>query len=247
MSETEKMAALVRLAGAVAHELNNIFTAVTGNLSLLEDHVEQGTTPAEMIEEAIRTAQRGMDLSAKLQAFAGRQPLQRKNVDINTLLDRVVRELRGSLPQTLNLQLTRAPRDHCIYVDETKLTSMICELIRNAVAAMNGSGQIRILTEERQIVPGEGPALRAGDYIVIRVCDTGPGMDPDIVARAMDPMFSTKASHINTGWGLSSSAGFVRQSGGTMNIFSERGQGTTIDLYLPVVNMAAYNDIRKAG
>jgi signal transduction histidine kinase len=121
----------------------------------------------------------------------------------------------------------------------------LCELVRNAVAAMNGAGQIRILAEKRRIMPGEGPSLRAGDYVVIRVCDTGPGMHPDIVAQAMDPMFSTKPTHINTGWGLSSSAGFVKQSGGTMNVFSEPGQGTTIDLYLPIASAIA--DIRRAG
>jgi signal transduction histidine kinase len=247
MSETEKMAALVRLAGAVAHELNNIFTAVTGNLSLLEDHVERGSTPAEMIDEAIRTARRGMELSAKLQAFAGRQPLQRKNIDINTVLAQIVRELRNTLPKTLHIDFTPAHRDCCIYVDEAKMTATMCELVKNAVTAMNGSGRIHILTEKRRIMPGEGPALRAGDYVVVRVCDTGPGMKPDIVAQAMDPMFSTKASHINTGWGLSSSAGFTKQSGGTMNVFSEPGQGTTIDLYFPTIRAILSNDIRKAG
>jgi len=239
------MAALVRLAGAVAHELNNIFTAVSGNLSLLEDHIEQGSTPAEMVEEAIRTAQRGMELSAKLQAFAGRQPLQRKHIDLNSLLERAVYELRATLPKTLTIGFTPAPPACCIYVDEAKMMGTLCELVRNAVVAMNGIGQIRIMAENRRIMPGEGPSLRAGEYVIIRVCDTGPGMHPDIVAQAMDPMFSTKSSHINTGWGLSSCAGFVKQSGGTMNVFSEPGQGTTIDLYLPVANAAA--DVRRAG
>jgi signal transduction histidine kinase len=241
------MTALVRLAGAVAHELNNIFTAVAGNLSLLDEHIAHGSTPAEMIDETIRTARRGIELSAKLQAFAGRQPLQRKHVEINGFLRNIVRELRNTLPQTTEIIFAAALRESCIYVDEEKMRATIRELVKNAVVAMKGSGRIRILTEERRVVPGEGPALRPGDYIAVRVCDTGPGMTPDIVAQAMDPMFSTKPSHINTGWGLSNCAGFVNQSGGTMKIFSQPGQGTTIDLYLPIVSATASNDTRKAA
>ena len=91
----------------------------------------------------------------------------------------------------------------------------------------------------RRVTGNEGLALRPGDYVVIRVCDTGSGMDPEIMAKAMDPMFSTKASHINTGWGLSNSAGFLRPSGGTMKIHSAPGRGTAIDLYLPAIGAAA--------
>jgi signal transduction histidine kinase len=233
MSDSEKMTALVQLAGAVAHELNNIFTAVSGNLSLLDEYIEQGSTPAEMIDETLRTAQRGIELSAKLQAFAGRQPLQRKQVNAELLLHEIVGELRSHLPKTVNLIFIPAPGDSQVFIDEGKLRGTIRELVANAVAAMNGAGSIQILLEDRHVTGREGLGLRPGDYFAIRVADTGPGMAPEIAARALDPMFSTKASHINTGWGLSSSAGFIRQSGGTMQLMSKPGGGTTIDLYLP--------------
>ncbi len=246
MPNTDKMAALVQLAGAVAHELNNIFTAVSGNLSLLDEHIERGSTPAEMIEEALRTAQRGIELSAKLQAFAGRQPLQRRQVNIDRVLQETVRGLRNTLPKAIEVGFVPANRDSHSYVDEAKLRSTIAELVANAVAAMNGVGRIHIAVEERRMVPGEISDLRAGDYVVIRVSDTGFGMAPEIIARAMDPMVSTKPSHINTGWGLSNSAGFMSQSGGTMRIFSEAGRGTAIDLYLPATAIAASSDMREA-
>jgi signal transduction histidine kinase len=247
MSDSDKMAALVQLAGAVAHELNNIFTAVTGNLSLLDEHIEQGSTSAEMIEDAIRTAQRGIELSAKLQAFAGRQPLQRKQVGVTGVLRNVARDLRSHLPNTVQFAFTPPPRDSLSFLDEDKLRHTIRELANNAVAAMNGRGTFSVQCEERRVTGNEGLALRPGDYLMIRVCDTGAGMDPQIMAKAMDPMFSTKATHINTGWGLSNSAGFMRQSGGTMKIASELGHGTAIDLYLPITIAATSEPAIRAS
>lgn len=244
MSDSDKMAALVQLAGAVAHELNNIFTAVTGNLSLLDEHIEQGSTPAEMIDEAIRTAQRGIELSAKLQAFAGRQPLQRKQVSIARVLRDIAQDLQSYLPKSVELAFSPPLRDSLSFIDEDKLRHTVRELANNAIAAMNGVGIFSVQTEERRVTGNEGLALRPGDYIVIRVGDTGSGMHPNIMAKAMDPMFSTKASHINTGWGLSNSAGFMRQSGGTMKIHSAPGRGTAIDLYLPAI-VAVANDTPK--
>lgn len=236
MPDSEKMTALVHLAGAVAHELNNIFTAVTGNLSLLDEHIEQGSTPAEMIEEAIRTAERGIALSAKLQAFAGRQPLRRKQISVNRTLRDIVYDLRNDLPKAVDLIFLPASSDYQSFVDEDKLRHTLRELCTNAVAAMKGSGKIYVQSEYRCVTGNEGLSLRPGDYIIVRVCDTGSGMTPEVATRAIDPMFSTKASHIDAGWGLSNCAGFMRQSGGTMEIFSERGHGTAIDLYLPILN-----------
>jgi signal transduction histidine kinase len=238
MPNLEKMAALVHLAGAVAHELNNIFTAVTGNLSLLDEHIERGSAPSEMIGEAIRTAQRGIALSAKLQAFAGRQPLRRKQIDVNRILRGIACDLRNDLPKTVELIFLPASSDCQSFADEDKLRHTILELGANAVAAMNGAGKIYLQSENRHVTGNEGLALRPGDYIIIRVCDTGSGMTSEVAARAIDPMFSTKASHIDAGWGLSNCAGFMRQSGGTMKIFSELGHGTAVDLYLPILNAA---------
>ena len=135
MPNLEKMAALVHLAGAVAHELNNIFTAVTGNLSLLDEHIERGSAPSEMIGEAIRTAQRGIALSAKLQAFAGRQPLRRKQIDVNRILRGIACDLRNDLPKTVELIFLPASSDCQSFADEDKLRHTILELGANAVAA----------------------------------------------------------------------------------------------------------------
>jgi signal transduction histidine kinase len=238
MSNSEKMRALIHLAGSVSHELNNIFTAVAGNLSLLDEHMEQGSLSAEMIGETIRTAQRGIELSAKLQAFAGRQPLQRTQLSVNRILGDIVRDVQARLPKSIELIFMPKNTDSSFFADETKLRATIGELIANAVAAITDSGKIYIQADEEYVTGNEGLMLRPAEYVIIRVCDTGKGMTPEIASRAMDPAFSTKPVQINSGWGLSNCAGFVRQSGGTMRIFSVPRHGTAIDLYLPAIASA---------
>jgi C4-dicarboxylate-specific signal transduction histidine kinase len=237
MPQSEKMDALMHLAGEVAHELNNIFTAVTGNLSLLSEHVEAEGAPAGMIDEITRTAQRGIALSQKLQAFAGRQPLKRKQVDVNRVLTESVLELRRRLPGSIHVTLLPAARSCISHVDEEKLYSTFRELAANAVAAMKGGGTLGFEAAEVRIAPDNKLGLRPGAYVRIRVADSGRGMEPEVAARALEPLFSTKKAHINAGWGLSNCAGFLRQSGGCMHLHTSSGSGTAIELHLPVIGL----------
>jgi signal transduction histidine kinase len=227
------MNALVHLAGEVSHELNNIFTAVTGNLSLLSEQV-QVDDHAGMIAEISRTAERGIALSQKLQAFAGRQPLKRKSSDVSRLVGTVLEELRFTLPAGIRLSPLPETAGCICYVDEDKLRDTLRELAANAVAAMQGRGDLRFEVAEMQVPAGNLLKLRPGLYARIQVFDTGHGMAPETVARALDPLFSTKAAHIDSGWGLSNCAGFLRQSGGCMYLRSNSGTGTVVELYLPL-------------
>jgi signal transduction histidine kinase len=235
MPQSEKMEALVHLAGEVAHELNNIFTAVTGNLSLLSESVDPEGVPAGMIDEITRTAQRGIALSQKLQAFAGRQPLKRKSVDINQVLTQSVLDLRRRLPSSIDVTLVPLSQACISYVDEEKLYSTFQELAANAIAAMHGAGMLCFQAEDVPLSADNAHGLRPGTYVRIRVADTGRGMAPEIAARALEPLFSTKKSHIDAGWGLSNCAGFLRQSGGCMVLHSATGAGTAVELYLPTI------------
>jgi signal transduction histidine kinase len=231
------MAALVELAGAVAHELNNIFTAVTGNLSLLDEELPDGSETGARLGEVIRTAQRGIVLSSKLQAFAGRQPLRRKRIDVSRLAGRVVQELPAEQLENVHIRIALA-REACpSFVDEDKLRACLGEILRNALSAMPGGGQI--VVETRIHTAGDAPAknalaLRPGRYAMVAIGDTGKGMAPEIAARAVDPLFTTKTPGINAGWGLSNCAGFVRQSGGYMTLASKPGLGTRVEIYLPL-------------
>jgi signal transduction histidine kinase len=239
MRQSEKMEALVHLAGEVAHELNNIFTAVTGNLSLLSESMDPKGAPAGMIDEIARTAERGIALSQKLQAFAGRQPLRRKSVDVNHVLTQSVLDLRRHLPSSIDVMLVPLPQACISYVDEEKLYSTFQELAANAIAAMNGAGTLRFRAEEKTVPADNRSGLRPGRYVRIQVADTGRGMEPEVAARALEPLFSTKKSHIDAGWGLSNCAGFLRQSGGGMFLHSATGSGTAVELYLPTIKPAA--------
>lgn len=230
LSDSEKMTALVELAGAVAHELNNIFTAVTGNIALLEDELPPDTKAR--LGDVLRTAERGIALSSKLQAFAGRQPLRRRKVEVNSLVARVVRDIPAEALNGIHLRLSLSRTEAHCHVDEDKLRLSLEEILCNARAAMPSGG--RIIVETR--LPGDGttPPLRPGNDLMIAISDTGKGMDPQVAARAVDPLFSTKRPGIHAGWGLSACAGFVRQSGGYMTLASKPGVGTRVEIHLPL-------------
>lgn len=223
--DTEKMTALVQLAGTVAHELNNIFTAVAGNLSLLDREFKD--EQSDTYRDILRAAQRGIDLTSKLQAFAGRQRLNRRSIELNGVVSRTLAKLRSTLAEvSVGVALENA--DFVVYADEQKLSDTVVELIKNARAAMPDSGgQLTIKTE--RVLRGNGRA-----HVLLSIADNGSGMTPDVMARATEPLFTTGPHGIKAGWGLSNCAGFVRQSGGTLMLSSEPGRGTTVELTLPL-------------
>lgn len=223
--ERDRLAALVQLAGTVSHELNNIFTAVAGNLSLL-DHALTGEQLA-IFQDVLRAAQRGIDLTSKLQAFAGRQHLTRRNTQIHAVVIQALEAERQSL-EGVSLLTAFAPEDFIVYVDEAKLRDTIVELVANARAAMPQTGGRLIVRTTRQTHSnGHG-------HVLLSISDNGCGMTPEVAAQATEPLFTTGTRGIKAGWGLSSSAGFIRQSGGVMTIASTPGQGTTVKISLPL-------------
>jgi len=221
------MAALVQLAGTVAHELNNIFTAVTGNLSLLDHAAAGSVSHAVTVNDIVRAAQRGIDLTSKLQAFAGRQRLNRKSVDLNALVSRTIHDLRASLPAT-DLTLALADAEFIVYADEQKLADTIIELVRNAHAAMPAmGGRICVETLQPQIEERH-------PHVVLRIRDNGKGMSQEVMARATEPLFTTAPNGTKAGWGLSNCAGIIRQLGGRLSLSSEENRGTVVAISLPL-------------
>lgn len=223
----DKTTALVQLTGTVAHELNNIFTAVTGNLSLLDQemlaHGEQNGT----VRDLMRAVQRGIALTAKMQAFAGRQRLHRQHLDLNHLVATTLQVLRPSL-STVDLRLKLAEGKFVVYIDQDRMVEAIGELVKNARAALPQTGG-RLTVETLA-----AEDARKRPCVLLRVRDNGRGMTPDILARATEPLFSTNPHGIHTGWGLSNTSGFVRQSGGLLTISSQAGSGTSVDILMPL-------------
>jgi len=231
MSDTEKVEALVHLAGTVAHELNNIFTAVTGNLSLLDTEFEDKSHNASVISDVIRTANRGIELSQKLQAFAGRQKLHRTRFDLNRSVAAVITDLKRSVLRNVDIELALQPASCFVAADEEKLHQVLEELARNAAAAMDHRGWMVVRTAHAILSAGQVGTLPPGSYVMLSLRDSGRGMSPDVMRRAMDPLFSTWSGH--QGWGLAKCAGLVRQCGGEITLTSTKGRGTAAALYLP--------------
>jgi signal transduction histidine kinase len=231
MSDSEKVDALVQLAGTVAHELNNIFTAVTGNMSLLEANLDKKDQNASLVSDVIRTANRGIELSQKLQTFAGRQKLNLGPFDLNRSVATVIGNLKHSLLRDIDVELALAQASYVVTADEEKFQHVVEELIKNAVTAMNHRGWIIIGSSEQTLQAGQVGRLPTGNYVKLSVRDSGSGMSPDVVRRALDPLFSTRSGH--QGWGLAKSAGFVRQCKGEIVLSSIKGQGSAVEIYLP--------------
>jgi len=221
-NEAEKTAALVRLAGKISHELNNICTALIGNLALLEHSVEDEES-VMTIGEVRRSTERVIGLSAKLQAFAGRQLLYPEPVDINDAVIHAIEPLLPSLLKDTDLVMDLAKEDCIAAVDKEKFQTAISELVHNACASMGANGKLTIKTRVQDA------------RVEVRVIDTGSGMPQNVLAHAMDPLFTTKPSYMKAGWGLSEVAGFVRQLGGEIALQSRLGQGTSVTLRLPAL------------
>ncbi len=230
MSDTEKVEALVQLAGTVAHELNNIFTAVTGNLSLLEGSLPGESDHARVVSDVIRTAHRGIELSEKLQAFAGRQRLRMTCMDLNRAVTMVVTEMKRSVLRSVDVRLELGA-DCFVASDQDKMMLVLEELAKNAATAMEFRGLLTIATAQIRLMPQQVPRLPEGDYVRLALRDSGCGMLPDVMKRALDPVFSTHSGR--AGWGLAKCAGFIRQCGGEILLSSAAGYGTVVEIYLP--------------
>ena len=221
----------MQLAGSVAHELNNIFTAVAGNLSLLEASLDDDRQKVGLVNDVIRTANRGIELSQKLQAFAGRQKLNRTRFDMNQSVEGVIAGLKRSILRSIDVELVLLPASCMVAADEQKFQHVVEELLKNASAAMDHRGWIVISTNQLELQDGQVGRLSAGSYVRLSVRDSGGGMSPDVMRRALDPVFSTRNGH--QGWGLAKCAGFVRQCGGEILLSSITGQGTAAEVYFP--------------
>jgi PAS domain S-box-containing protein len=237
LRQSQKMEAVGQLTGGIAHDFNNLLTGIVGSLDLMQTRLDQGRTEnvARYINAAMTSANRAAALTHRLLAFARRQPLIPKTVDVNALVVSLEDLLRRTIGERLDLQIVAASDLWCTLCDPNQLESALLNLAINARDAMPDGGRLTIATANARIdsISAAAPALPPGDYICIAVSDTGTGMSPEVVARAFDPFFTTKPIGQGTGLGLSMIYGFARQSNGYVSIDSKLEQGTTVKLYLP--------------
>ena len=238
--QSQKMEAIGNLTGGMAHDFNNLLGIIIGNLDLARGQVEGEIE--ELIGDAHEAAWRGADLTRRLLAFARRQPLHPEPVKANDLIANTVRLLRPLLGETIEISLQLAEELWPATADPAQLESSIANLATNARDAMPKGGRLIITTANRRLDADYAAThvdATEGDYVMIEVSDTGCGMAPATLERIFEPFFTTKDRGKGTGLGLSMVFGFLRQSGGHINVYSELGAGTTFRLYLPRATTAA--------
>jgi signal transduction histidine kinase/CHASE3 domain sensor protein len=236
LHQSQKLDAIGKLTGGVAHDFNNMLTVITGATETLVAGL-QGQPPlldvASLIDQA---AERCGELIQHLLAFARKQPLQPRNVDINdTILD-ITKLLRPTLGEQIEIESILEQEVATAHIDPSQLANALLNLAINARDAMPNGG--KLLLETKNVVLDEtyvqsNTDVRSGPYVMIAVSDTGTGMAADVFDKVFEPFFTTKEVGKGNGLGLSMVYGFVKQSGGHIKIYSEEGHGTTIRLYLP--------------
>ena len=232
LAHAQRLDAIGQLTGGVAHDFNNLLTVMSGSLQLLETECAASPGARDIITGALRSVERGAELTSKLLAFARRQHLTPRAIDPGTRLADLAMMLRGTLGDGIRLEATAAPGLPPVFADPAQLDNALVNLALNARDAMPDGGVISIRAEQRPTALASAKA--AGDYVVFSVDDTGRGMTPDVLSRAFEPFFTTKAIGRGSGLGLSMVYGFVTQSGGRLDIDSEPGRGTRVALFLPV-------------
>jgi PAS domain S-box-containing protein len=236
LRQVQKMEAVGQLTGGIAHDFNNILTVITGTIGILGDAVAdrpQLAAVAKLIEEA---ADRGADLTKHLLAFARKQPLQPREVDVNTLIVEAEKLLRPTLGEHVEIDSLLEEDAWPALVDPAQLTSAILNLALNARDAMPTGGKLALETNNTYLdesYASQHNEVTAGQYVMIAVSDTGSGISAKNLERVFDPFFTTKEIGKGTGLGLSMVFGFVKQSNGHVKIYSEEGHGTTVKIYLP--------------
>lgn len=244
LRQAQRMDAVGQLTGGMAHDFNNLLGIIVANLDLMRDSARLDAEQREILADAVDAALRGADLTRRLLAFARRQPLQPERVGINDLVSSIVGLLARTLGERIPIQVNLAAGLWPVLVDPAQLESSLVNLATNARDAMPNGGALMIATANR-VLDGEYAAghaeLTPGDYVMIEVSDTGAGIPPEIMTRVFEPFFTTKEPGKGTGLGLSMVFGFVKQSGGHINVYSEPGKGTTFRLYLPRAKAHATN------
>jgi len=230
LARAQKLEAVGKLTGGVAHDFNNILHIISANVQLIlrADNRDGNRKRLLSILDAV---ERGSKLAGQLLAFARRQPLHPQEVHVDALLERMDSLVQRAAGDSIVLEKRIPPGLWPTLVDPNQLENVLLNLVINARDAMEGNGRIVLALQNVQVE--QDAVLAPGDYVTVAVADSGHGMPQDVMERAFEPFFTTKPEGKGTGLGLSMAHGFARQSGGDIRLASEPGQGTTVTIYLP--------------
>jgi signal transduction histidine kinase len=233
LRQSQKLEAIGGLTGGVAHDFNNLLQVIAGNLHLLARHEPDNANVQRRVNASIAAVERGAKLSSQLLAFARRQPLSPAVCTAQQIFDGLGELLQRALGETIHVHMSTPVEPWSVFVDRNQLENAILNLMINARDAMEGEGTIELSAENITLDRGFclGKGIVAGDYVRVTVSDSGLGMSPQVLGQAFEPFFTTKPDGHGTGLGLSMVFGFVKQSGGHIEMSSVVGQGTRVQMY----------------
>jgi len=237
-SQSERLAAIGRMTGGVAHDFNNMLTVISGRSQLLLGKLGQDSYARSSIEEVAKAADRAAGLTRQLLAFSRKQILQPKVLELNTIVADVEKMLRRLIGEDISLALNLHPALGHVKADPGQIEQVLVNLAVNSRDAMPDGGKLIIETSNVDLDDSYARnhvTVQPGAYVLLAVSDTGIGMDKETQSHIFEPFFSTKAAGKGTGLGLSTVYGIVKQSGGNIWVYSEPGKGTTFKIYLPRV------------
>jgi PAS domain S-box-containing protein len=235
LRQAQKMEAVGQLTGGIAHDFNNLLTVIAGNLEMLDASVDRADQH-ELVKEAQDAAEDGAKLTAQLLAFGRRQPLNPKLAEVGQIISNFSDLLRRTLGEAIELRMIVTGPSNRAVVDASQLQNALLNLVINSRDAMPRGGRLTIEISQTRLDADYAqmyPEVRTGRYVLIAITDTGAGMPEEVRQRAFDPFFTTKPAGAGSGLGLSMVYGFVKQSGGNIQIYSELGRGTSVRIFLP--------------
>jgi PAS domain S-box-containing protein len=241
LRQSQKMEAMGTLAGGIAHDFNNILGAILGYGELAQQHAAAGSAMRRYLDNVMHAAERAKVLVERILGFSRSGVGERVPVNVQSVIEETVELLAASLPAGIRLEKTLVAGDAAVIGDATHLHQVAMNLITNALHAMQGGGVLSValerveLSEQRLLTRG---TLAPGPYVRLRVSDTGTGIAPAVLERMFDPFFTTKGVGKGTGLGLSLVHGIVSELGGTIDVATRPGQGTTFEIWLPVAGVA---------
>ncbi len=240
LRQSQKMEAVGQLTGGVAHDFNNLLTVIMANLELLAPSLKDADQ-RELVSEAQGAAKDGAKLAAQLLAFGRRQPLNPTATEVGPLVAKLAEMLRRTLGESIELTIRVSESRCATVVDTAELRNVLLNLAINARDSMPRGGRLTIEVNATRLDADYAQMyqeVRTGRYALITVTDTGAGMSEEVRRRAFEPFYTTKPIGAGTGLGLSMVYGFVKQSGGHIQLYSEVGRGTSVRIYLPLADAA---------
>ena len=241
LRQAQKMEAVGQLTGGLAHDFNNLLTAISGNLEMLEPRLAEADD-RELLKEAQEATELGAQLAKRLLAFGRRTPLSPRTIDLSAIVLSMADFIRRTLGEAVSLETVLEPGMPQTMADPGQVENVLLNLAINARDAMPEGGRLIVETRRAELdaaYTAEHSEVTAGDYVMLAVTDTGTGMTEEVKRRAFEPFYTTKGPGAGSGLGLSMIHGFVKQSGGHVQIYSELGHGTTLRVYLPIHSDAA--------